>query len=230
MSGTVVITGANGNMGVATVKKFLEEGYRVIAVDNSGSHLEFAAGNPAFELKSVDLSSETEAEKFVREALVKNGQIDCGLLLVGGFAAGDIRTTGGADLRKMYSLNFETAYFLARPLFLHMMEKGSGRLVFIGARPALRPDQGKSLMAYALSKSLLFKLAELLNAEAVGKNVVVSVLAPSTLDTPLNRASMPAADPSHWVKPEEIAGILEFICGGKGSVLRESVYKVYNNA
>jgi FlaA1/EpsC-like NDP-sugar epimerase len=40
---TIIITGANGNLGTATVKKFLDEGiYRVIAVDHSGTHLGFA--------------------------------------------------------------------------------------------------------------------------------------------------------------------------------------------
>jgi NAD(P)-dependent dehydrogenase (short-subunit alcohol dehydrogenase family) len=143
---------------------------------------------------------------------------------------GDITTTDGEAMRKMYSLNFETAYFLARPLFLHMLDKGYGRLVFIGARPALRPEQGRATIAYSMTKSMLFELAALLNASAKGKNIVSSVIAPSTIDTPLNRSSMPEANPADWVKPEEIAGLLEFICSDKGSSLREPVYKIYNNA
>jgi hypothetical protein len=64
------------------------------------------------------------------------------------------------------TLNFDTAYFLARPLFQHMMQNGYGRLVFIGSRPALQPGDGKSKLAYSLSKSLLFTLSDMLNAEA----------------------------------------------------------------
>jgi NAD(P)-dependent dehydrogenase (short-subunit alcohol dehydrogenase family) len=81
-----------------------------------------------------------------------------------------------------------------------------------------------------LSKSLLFKLAEFLNEEGKNKNVVTSVIVPSTIDTPANRESMPDADPNNWVKAEEIADVLEFICSDKGNVLRESVYKVYGNS
>jgi NAD(P)-dependent dehydrogenase (short-subunit alcohol dehydrogenase family) len=152
------------------------------------------------------------------------------LLLAGGFAMGGIDAAGGKDIRKMYSLNFETAYFLARALFQHLLQNGYGRLVFIGARPALKPGQGKNLVAYALSKSLLFNLADLLNATAKGKNIVASVLVPSTIDTPLNRNSMPDAHPDDWVKPGQIADTLEFICSDKGLPLREAVYKMYNNA
>jgi NAD(P)-dependent dehydrogenase (short-subunit alcohol dehydrogenase family) len=226
----IIITGANGNLGSAVVKKFLAEGYKVIAVDYADNHLEFAKGNPLFSFSTVDLSNENEAAKFVESSINSHKRIDGALLLVGGFAMGNIGNTSGADLEKMFTLNFKTAYFLARPLFKHMMSNESGRLVFVGARPALKPEQAKGVIAYALSKSLLIKLAEILNAEAKGKNVVSSVIAPSTIDTPQNRSSMPEADPANWVKPEQIADVLEFICSEKGDVLREPVYKVYNNA
>jgi NAD(P)-dependent dehydrogenase (short-subunit alcohol dehydrogenase family) len=230
MAKTILITGANGNLGVATVKKFLEEGYKVVAVDHANDHLGFAAAQPGFEWRSVDLANESASAAFVKDLIAAHGKIDGALLLVGGFAMGDLAATDGEAMRKMYSLNFETAYFLGRPLFLHMQEKGYGRLVFIGARPALRPEQGRAAIGYSMTKSMLFHLADLMNASVKGKNVVASVVAPSTIDTPLNRSSMPDANPADWVKPEDVAGVLEFICSEKGSALRESVFKVYNNA
>jgi NAD(P)-dependent dehydrogenase (short-subunit alcohol dehydrogenase family) len=230
MSKTILITGANGNLGAATVKQFLDKDYKVIAVDHSGTHLGFAAENDNFELKAVDASDETAVGTFVEEAIELYGRIDGAMLLVGGFAMGDIDATDAKAMRNMMAMNFETAYFFARPLFRHMLEKGYGRLVFMGARPALRPEQGKGAIGYALSKSLLFELAQILNAEAKGKNVVASVVAPSTIDTTINRESMPDADPNNWVKPADIAALLEFICSKEGDALREPVYKIYNNA
>jgi NAD(P)-dependent dehydrogenase (short-subunit alcohol dehydrogenase family) len=226
----IIITGANGNLGSAVVKKFLDEGYKVIAVDSADNHLGFAKNNSQFEFKSVDLSNEDSASTFVADSISSSKSIDGALLLVGGFAMGNIEKTSGADIDKMITLNFKTAYFMARPIFQHMMQRGSGRIVLVGARPALMPHQGKGVIAYALSKSLLFKLAELLNDEAKGKNVVCSVITPSTIDTPQNRSSMPDANPDNWVKAENIADVLEFICSEKSAVLREPVYKVYNNA
>jgi hypothetical protein len=41
---------------------------------------------------------------------------------------------------------------------------------------------------------------------------------------------MPDANFSDWVKPEEVAGVLEFICSDKGAAVREPVYKLYNNS
>jgi hypothetical protein len=41
---------------------------------------------------------------------------------------------------------------------------------------------------------------------------------------------MPEVDPEKWVKPEQLAEVLEFVCSDKASALRETVLKVYNNA
>jgi len=226
----VIITGANGNLGVATVSKFLNEGYNVVAVDGHNTHLDFAANNPGFEFYAVNLTNEQETGDLVNTVIEKHGVVHAALLLVGGFAMGKIEDTAGTDVSKMFSLNFETAYFVARPLLKHMQQHGYGRVVFIGTRPALEAAQGKSMIAYSLSKSLLFKLADFINAETKGTNIVASVVVPSTIDTAINRQSMPGANPDAWVKPEQLADIMEFICSEKGIPVREAVYKVYNNA
>ncbi|HTL09039.1 MAG TPA: SDR family NAD(P)-dependent oxidoreductase [Chitinophagaceae bacterium] len=227
---TVIITGANGNLGVACVQQFLQEDYRVIAVDGKDNQLGFARDNKHFSFFTVDLGNEAAAAAFVENTIKANEQIHTALLLVGGFASGNIAATEGAQVQKMFSLNFETAYFLARPLLAHMQSKGNGRLVFIGARPALQPAQGKDVLAYALTKSMLFTLAACINEECRGSNVTASVVVPSIIDTALNRKSMPDANPADWVSPAAIAEVMAFISSGKGDVLRESIFKVYNNA
>jgi NAD(P)-dependent dehydrogenase (short-subunit alcohol dehydrogenase family) len=100
----------------------------------------------------------------------------------------------------------------------------------MGARPALDPLAGKTAVAYSLSKSLLFQLATVLNADAGGKDVVTHVVVPSTIDTPNNRKFMPNADFDNWVKPGQLAEIFHFICSDGSAPVREPVWKVYNNA
>jgi NAD(P)-dependent dehydrogenase (short-subunit alcohol dehydrogenase family) len=227
---TVIITGANGNLGTAVTKEFLDKNYRVIAtIANENSKKDFTP-HPNLEIEVVNLTNEKETALFVENTIQKYTIVDAALLLVGGFAMGGIDSTTGDDLHKQIALNFETAFYVTKPLFGHMMNNKKGNIVFIGARPALNPAQGKGLIAYGLSKSLLFKLAEYLNEAAKGVNVSVSVVAPSTLDTPLNRKEMPDVNPDNWVKPTEIAETLEFLVSEKSSALRETVLKIYNNA
>ncbi len=227
---TVIITGGNGNLGEAVTKEFLTQGYRVVAtVVTEAMRADFAP-HPQLEIIAVNLTNEEETASFISSVITRYTAIDAALMLVGGFAMGNIAAATGKDIQKQISLNFETAYFVTRPLFQHMMENGHGRLVYIGSRPAIEPKTGKDVLAYGLSKSLLFKLAEYLNEEAKGQNVSATVVVPSTLDTPLNRKSMPEVDPAIWVKPAALAEILAFVVSDKATPLRESVLKVYNNA
>jgi NAD(P)-dependent dehydrogenase (short-subunit alcohol dehydrogenase family) len=85
-------------------------------------------------------------------------------------------------------------------------------------------------VAYGLAKSLNFRLAELMNEEAKGTNVVSSVIVPSTIDTPQNRKSMPDADFSKWVRPESIAEVIYFYCIEEAKDIRESVIKIYGRS
>ena len=142
---------------------------------------------------------------------------------------GKIADTKTADVQKQYKLNFETAYNTARPVFVKMIKQNNGRIFMIGSKPGLAAANGKGMVAYGLAKSLIFRLAELMNDEAKGTNVVTNVIVPSTIDTPQNRGSMPDAKFDDWVKPEAIADIIYFYCTDAASVIREPVIKVYNN-
>ncbi len=229
MHKTAIVTGASGNMGQAVIKKFLAEGYNVVGtiVPNDPAHFDII--DARLEKVIVDLMDEDGSEKFVQDVIARYGNIDAAVLTVGGFALGKIADTKTADVLKQYKLNFETAYNVARPCFIQMMQQNSGRIFIIGSKPGLSARDGKGMVAYGLAKSLIFRLAELMNGEAKGTNVVTSVLVPSTIDTPQNRSSMPDADFSKWVKAEAIADAIYFYCTDAAAVLREPVIKVYNN-
>lgn len=227
---TVIITGASGNLGQAVVKKFLNEGYKVIGtvIPNDPAILNIT--DPNFEKVTVDLMNEEESEKFIKTIIDKHNTIDAAVLTVGGFAMGTVAESKMSDIVKQYDLNFKTTYHIARPVFVQMMKQNHGRIFLTGARTGIDMKNSKGMIAYGLSKSLIFRLAELMNGEAKGHDVVTSVIAPSTIDTPQNRKAMPDADFSKWVKPEAIADIIYFYCTEKASPLREPVIKIYNNA
>ena len=227
---TAIVTGADGNLGSTIVKKFIKEGYFV-----TGTILHDKKSNPDFSLDSfekivVDLGDENESQKFVEKVAAEHKIIDVAVLTVGGFAKGSVAETTTSAIKKQYQLNFETAYNVARPVFSQMMKQGSGRIFMIGSKQGFSSKNGKGAVAYGLAKSLLFRLAELMNAEAKGKNIAVSVVVPSTIDTPQNRDGMPDAQFENWVKAESIAEVIYWYCTDAASVIREPVIKVYNNA
>jgi NAD(P)-dependent dehydrogenase (short-subunit alcohol dehydrogenase family) len=230
---TVFITGATGNLGTATVDKFLSEGYKVIATVSPGKTT--GTVPKEVELHPVDLSDEDAVEETISQVLAKHKTIDAALFLAGGYAHGGIADTDFARLDRMIAINFQTAFFAAQRIYQHMItQQEGGRLIFIGARPGLDPKAAASSLAYGLSKSLIFYLADIINATAHSNShsakVTASVVVPSTIDTPQNRAAMPKADFSHWVKAEEIADTLHLIADKRSAAWRETVIKVYGLA
>ena len=227
---TIIVTGASGNLGQAVVKKFLAEDYNVIGTVIPNDPVPMDVNDKKFEKVVVDLMNEDAAQTFIGSVISKNQTIDAAVLTVGGFAMGKIAETKTADISKQIKLNFETAFNVARPTFNQMMKQGSGRIFIIGSKPGSGMHNSKGMVAYGLAKSLIFRLAELMNDEAKGRHVVTNVIVPSTIDTPQNRQSMPDADFTKWVKPEEIADIIYFHCTEAASILREPIIKVYGNS
>ena len=225
-----IVTGAGGNLGHAVCQKFLTEGYYVAGTISAQEKAGEAGTSSNYETIAIDLTDEQATTLFIDNIVSNKGRIDVAVLTVGGFAMGKVETTSTKDIMKQLNLNFETAYNTARPIFLQMMKQGKGRIFLIGSRPGLDMHNSKGMIAYGLSKSLIFRLAELLNDEAKGKEVVTHVIVPSTIDTPQNRKSMPDADPARWVTPEAIASVIYFYCSDDATAIREPVIKVYNNA
>ena len=225
-----IVTGTTGNLGQAVVKKFIDEGYKVIGtvIPNDPVKLDYPADK--FEAVVVDLMNEEASAKFITGTIEKYKTIDAVVLTVGGFAMGNIADTSTADIMKQYKLNFETAYNIARPAFVQMMLQNSGRIFIVGSRPGLQAWHSVGMTAYGLAKSLVLRLTELMNIEAKGKNVVTSVVVPSTIDTPQNRKAMPDANFNNWVQPDDIANVIFYHCTAEAMALRETVIKVYNNA
>ncbi len=225
MNRVAVVTGAGGNMGRALVQQFLNDGCTVVGADAS------APAHPVqYEAHAVNLMDETAASDWVNELVARHTRIDVAVLTVGGFAMGGVADTKTSDIAQQYRLNFETTYNVARPVFLQMMKRGSGRLFLVGARPALSAEASRGMLAYGLAKSLVFRLAEMMNDEAKSTDVAVHVIVPSIIDTPQNRAAMPTADFTRWVRPEQIAQAVSFHASEQGQALRGSVIKVYGGA
>jgi NAD(P)-dependent dehydrogenase (short-subunit alcohol dehydrogenase family) len=227
---TAIVTGASGNLGQAVIKKFIDEGYFVVGtiIPNDPVAVDFPADK--FEKVIVDLMDEDDSQRFIESVIAKHAGIDAAVLTVGGFAMGKIADTKTSDIIKQYKLNFETAYNVARPTFLQMLKQNNGRIFIVGSKPGLDSKNSKGMVAYGLAKSLIFRLAELMNDEAKGKNVVTNVIVPSTIDTPQNRKSMPDANFDNWVKAESIAEVIYWHCTDEASIVREPVIKVYNHA
>jgi NAD(P)-dependent dehydrogenase (short-subunit alcohol dehydrogenase family) len=229
MSKHIIISGANGNLGKHVVSKFLKENWQVTALVQPGTYLEAFVGNNNLETAMVDLNIEQEVTALIHK-IVEKKSIDACAMLAGGFAMDNFAEATHEKVLAMMHLNFFTAYHLAHAVYQQMEKNNGGSLVFMGARPALDNAAAIHMPAYALSKAMLFKLAEILNAAGKEKNIVSTVVVPSTIDTAANRTAMPNANFSKWVTPQSIADLIFMACSDTGKALRETVLKVYGES
>lgn len=223
MNKTAIISGAGGALGSEIVKKFQHAGYSIHGFYHS---LPQSPGNESIHIHTVDLLDENTTKNEVENIFASESKVDVLVCTAGGFQVGNIEKTSVADLQKQFQINFVTAYNLIRPVYNIMKRQGYGRIFLIGSRQGDDARKSVNTIAYGLSKSLLFQLAEILNEDSKGK-VVISVIVPSTIDTKANRESMPEADFSKWVSPDDIADIILFYSSSTTNAIRQPVIKIF---
>ena len=225
-----IITGAAGNLGRAVTSTFLDAGYIVHAIISHQDDTSFIK-RKGLSVYQTDLISENETLHNINLIIKGIEKIDLAIMTVGGYAPGSLQEVTLTDIERMFRLNFFTAFNVAGAVLPAMRKQETGgQLVFIGARPALHPDQAMNMVAYALSKSLLFKLSEIINEDGKEKHIRSAVIVPGVIDTPQNRKSMPDADFTEWVKPEEIAGQILQLVSSSEMKLKDNILKIYGNS
>src|SRR5882757_3908531 len=110
----VIITGAKGNLGSATVKTFLSKNNKVIAcISERDSPFDFE--NENLDVFPLDLIDSDACKSFIDIQIGKYNSLDAAVLTVGGFAVGNMDTVIKADFEKQFALNFFTAFNMVQP-------------------------------------------------------------------------------------------------------------------
>jgi NAD(P)-dependent dehydrogenase (short-subunit alcohol dehydrogenase family) len=109
-----------------------------------------------------------------------------------------------------------------------MRKQGFGRIVSIAAMPALRPAPGRA--AYAVSKGSIVTLTEAIHEEVKGSGITVNAIAPSTLLTEANKASMPDADTTAWVPLSEVVALIHYLCSDEARSVSGNVIRIFGGA
>lgn len=210
-----VITGAIGNLGVATAKALQQAGAKTVLVDRSPDRLREAF--PALMNSSdhvlagdVDLTTEASANRMAADAYGRFGRLDVLVNTVGGYRAGKpVHETDLADWDFLLNLNLRTTLLACRAVVPYMLKQRYGKIINVGSRNALEGTPNAA--AYSVSKTAVLRLTESLAAELKLSDINVNCILPGTIDTPQNRQAMPQADHSKWVPPEALADVICFL-------------------
>ena len=216
----IVVTGAFGTLGAAVVRAALDAGAAVAAIDRAPVPANLGA---AHGFGGVDLADTAAAKHAIDAAAEALGGLDALVNIAGAFrwetlADGDPETW---DL--LYRINLRTAVAASKAALPHLPDE-RGRIVNIGANSALKAGAGVG--AYTASKSGVMRFTESLAEELKPRGITVNALLPSIIDTPPNRADMPDADFSRWVRPEQLAGVIVFLLSDAASAITGALIPV----
>ncbi len=224
---TVLVTGGNRGIGLASARLFADAGHRVAITSRNPDIVDdriFAVACDQTDSDAVDGAFEAiEAELGAIEVLVANAGITRDQLLL---------RMSDDDFSEVVDTNLTGAYRMARRAARPMLRARWGRLIFISSVVGLLGAAGQ--VNYAASKAGLIGLARSMARELGSRNITANVVAPGPVATDMlaslseeQRTTITNQVPLGRVgQPEEIAEVIRFLASESGAYITGAVIPV----
>jgi NAD(P)-dependent dehydrogenase (short-subunit alcohol dehydrogenase family) len=224
-SRSVLVTGGNRGIGLATARMLAEQGHRV-AVTYRSSAPEGLLGVRCDVTSSADVDAaftQVEAEQGPVEVLVSNAGITDDTLLM---------RMSEESFTSVVDANLTAAYRVAKRASKAMLRARWGRLVFVSSVVGLTGAPGQ--VNYAASKSGLVGLARSIARELGSRGITSNVVSPGYVDTDMTAgldeartAALVAQVPlGRTARPDEVAGVIAFLASDASSYVTGAVLPV----
>ena len=224
-----VITGGNSGIGLATAKRFVEEGAHVVITGRREKELKEAAALIAKNVTTVasDVSRLEDLDRLYAVVKEKHGHIDVLFANAGGGTIAPLATATESHFDKIFDVNVKGLFFSvqkALPLF-----KDGGSIILNSSVANVMGLPG--FTAYAASKAAVRSFARGWTMELKDRKIRVNSMSPGPIETPAlenagltaEQAEQAAAQFTSQVplgrrgKPEEIASVLVFLASDESS-------------
>ncbi|MFZ0276289.1 MAG: SDR family oxidoreductase [Candidatus Sulfotelmatobacter sp.] len=228
---TVVITGGNSGIGLATAKLFHEEGAKVAISGRDQKTLDEAVrtiGNGTLAVKA-DVSKLADIDKLFAQVAAKFGKIDA-LFANAGIAKFAPASDSGEQLfDETFDTNVKGLYFTLQKA-LPYLNDGAG----IVLNSSVVNSKGNvATSVYSASKAAVRSLARTFGAELVDRGIRVNVVSPGPITTPIfGRTGLPQAAIDEFAEgiktrvpmkrfgtPEEVGHAVLFLAGNEASYI-----------
>lgn len=236
----VIVTGAAGGIGAATVANLVSQGIFVIAVDKNTDTLQsvVSSTDPSgllTEAISADVTLEAECQRIATKARSRGLRVK-GLVnnaAVGAFNM-SVENTSYEDWQRIIAVNLTSLYLMSKYTLPLIHEAGGGAIVNISSIHAHATSTG--VAPYAAAKGGVLTLTRTMALDLAPSKIRVLCILPGATDTPMLRMhaeregktlaelGFPTSDSAigRIAQPEEVADVIAFALSKAASFMTGS--------
>jgi NAD(P)-dependent dehydrogenase (short-subunit alcohol dehydrogenase family) len=233
-----VVTGGGSGIGLASARRLVAEGARVVIADVDTSTGTAAATELDGEFVEVDVTDAEQVQHLFATTMELFGRIDVSFHNAGISPPDDdsILTTGLDAWRRVQDVNLTSVYLCCRAVLPHMQRQGRGSIINTASFVATLAA-ATSQISYTASKGGVLAMTRELGVQFARQGVRVNALCPGPVNTPLLKELF-AKDPERaarrlvhvpmgrFAEPEEIAAAVAFLASDDSSFVTASTFLV----
>lgn len=220
MAPVALITGASGGIGGAATARFVNGGWRVVAID-------LHAGESSADLLRVtaDLGDVAQCRRAVAEAIAWGGRLDAVVNAAGVWTEGPSADTTEDEWDRVIDINLKGLYFVCSAAIPHLAS-ARGCIINMSSDAGVQGNAGAAV--YCASKGGVSNLTRALALELAPAGIRVNAVCPGDVDSPMLRGQAAAStDPAayldkllrgypqgataRFIEPAEIAELIWFL-------------------
>jgi 2-dehydro-3-deoxy-D-gluconate 5-dehydrogenase len=236
---TALVTGCNKGIGKGMALGLAEAGADIIGVSSSlqpGSEVEagVSALGRNFKAYQCDMNDRESIYAFIKKVLEENSTIDILVNNAGTILRKPVAEHPDEYWDRVLNINLDAPFILAREFGKHMLEKGSGKIIFTCS---LLSFQGGILVpGYAASKGALASLIKAFANEWAGKGVNVNGIAPGYIatdntealrnDEERSKSILSRIPANRWGQPEDFKGPAVFLASQAADYVHGTILTV----
>ena len=232
-----IVTGGGSGFGAGIVKKFIQEGAKVVVADINLENAKKVAMDTGGFAVEVDVSNSLSFKNLVDKTLEKFGKIEIMVNNAGiTHLPNSMEDISEAEFDKIFAVNSKSVFFSAKYLVPKMTSIGGGNILNVASTAGISPRP--NLSWYNATKGWMISATKAMAIELASKKIRVNALAPVAGETPLLKSFMGGDTPEKREKflstipigrfstPSDMGNAACFLCSEEASMITGVVLQV----